>query len=445
MKLNIAGLVFLLIPCLFATNTFAAQRIFTPRLFVQETYSDNINRRNDDKQDDFITNVGAGGTLSIFGRTSGLELSFDPSYVWYQDNTEDDTWRLPLTLNIWNDFSRRTRFDFFNRFLRSEDPADDEQATIRGEDGEILAPGDTSVRRGRDPYWTNRASARVAHQFGTDDSVNGRILYSLRREDGSNPGQNENDRFAPSAGLNYWFGPRWGTTVDTTYTRATFKNSDDYHDIEGLFQLNRRFTRHFQIFGRYAYAYRNNDGDEEGGGDDVVEAEDDYVAHAPSVGFKYELARDSRISLGLGYYYQDFDDGGSEEGPFVNGDLYKLWNYQRWSASLLGRAGLDRNDFGNERLGLEWSAGISGDATYQFTRYFFGNVTGRYRYSDIIGEPREDSRYTVGAGLGWLPTRWMTLALNYNFNALDSNGTENFEENRVLLRLTLRPERPWRF
>ena len=108
---------------------FSAQYTFTPRGSARETYSDNIDQTDDNKQDDFITDVAVGGTLSILGKTSGMDLSFDPGYVWYQDNTGDNTWRLPVTLNIWNDFSRRTRLEFFNRFLRTEDPAEDEGVT----------------------------------------------------------------------------------------------------------------------------------------------------------------------------------------------------------------------------------------------------------------------------------------------------------------------------
>jgi len=435
MKSKITGPVILLLIFIVSTSAFSAQYTFTPRVSASETYTDNIDLTGNNTQDDFITEASAGGTFSILGKTSGMDLSFDPSYVWYQDRTEDDTWRLPVTLNIWSDFSRRTRLTIFDRFLRTEDPAGDE-AVVSEADGEILAPGDTSVRRGRSPYYTNYATARIDHQFGSDDSVYGKFLYSLRREDDSGPDANDNDRYAPSAGLTYWFGPKWGTTIDATYTRALFDNTPDYHDVEGIFQLNRRFTQHFQLFGRYGFAYRDND-------EDIS----DYQIHAPSVGYNYELAKDARVSLGLGYYYQDFKDSDidTEESPFVNGDLYKLWNYQRWSASLLGQAGLDSNDYGNERLGLEWFAGIIGNATYDFTRNFYGNVVGRYRYSDIIGASREDNRYSVGAGLGWLPTRWMTLSLDYSFRKLDSTGSEDYDENRVWFQVTLQPDQPWRF
>jgi len=69
-----------------------------------------------------------------------------------------------------------------------------------------------------------------------------------------------------------------------------------------------------QLFGRYGYANRNNDGD----------LEDDYQVHAPSAGFIYELAEDARISLGGGYFYQKIDGGDSEQGFFVNADAFKV-------------------------------------------------------------------------------------------------------------------------
>lgn len=433
MKIKLLGL--LIIVSVFVSNiALAAQVNFTPRTSVRETYTDNVNLTEKDTEDDYITNVSVGGVLSVLGKTGGMNLSFDPSYVWYADNTKDDTWRLPATLNIWNEFSRRTRLTIFDRFVRTEDPEGDDPV-IRDEDGEILSPGDTSTRRGRDPYYTNYATARIDHQFGTDDTFYAQFLYSLRRED-DRDARNENDRYAPSVGLIYWFGPKWGTTLNAVYTKAKFDNSPDYDDIAGIFQLQRRFSRTFQLFGRYGYANRDNDGDVP-----------DYQVHAPSVGFNYDVAKDSRISLGLGYYYQDFKDSDieDEEAAFLNGEIYKLWNYQRWNARLLGNMGLDRNDFGEERLGFEWFAAIGGNARYSFTRNFYGTVNASYRYSDVINQDREDNRYRVGAGLGWAPTRWMDLSLEYSFRALDSTGTSDYDENRVWLNLTLQPDQPWRF
>ena len=432
MKSKIIGLVILLSIILISTSAFAAQFKFTPRVSATETYTDNVFLTDKNTEDDFLTRVSAGGTFSILGKTSGMDLVFDPGYVSFANSTSDDYWRVPARLNVWSNISRRTSFRLFDRFLRDTDRESDDP--VISDEGRVEAPGDTTVRRGREWYVTNYATARINHQFGSDDSVYGQFLYSLRREEDSDDG-NVNDRYAPSAGITYWFGPKWGTKIDATYTRALFENDSDYHDIQGIFQLMRRFTRHFQIFGRYGYAYRDND-------DDV---ENDYQAHAPSAGIIYDLAKDSRLSLGVGYYYQDVDGGSNEQGPFVNGDIYKLWNFQTWNARLLGQAGLDRNDFGSERLGLEWFAGVIANARYNFTRNFYGNVVGRYRYTDIIGVSREDNRYRVGAGLGWLPTRWMELKLDYLYNVFDSTGSENYNENRVWFQVTLSPDQPWRF
>ena len=432
MKFKLIGLFILLLVFLASTITLAARYHFTPRVSVRETYTDNVFLTDNDTKDDFITDVSAGGTFSFLGKASGMDLSFYPAYVWYQDNSRDDTWRLPATLDIWSIIYPRTRLEIFDRFVRSEDP-DENRPVVSEDNGQIRAPGDSTVRRGRGWYVSNYATVRVDHQSGADDSVYGQFLQSFRREEESDG--NDNERYGLSGGFTFWFRPEWGTTVSSFYTRALFDNSSDYHNIGYLLQLQRKLTHRFQLFGRYGYAYLNND-------DDV---ERDYHVYAPSAGFSYEVAEDSRITLGLGYYYQDFFDGGNEQGPFFFGDAYKRWNYRSWAVSLLGRAGLEQQDFGNERLGLEWSAGLDGRVRYNFTRDSYGNVFGRYRYADYINESREDKRYQVGGGLGWLPTGWLTLSLEYFYNVLDSTGTEDYTENRVWLQLTLQPDRPWRF
>jgi len=206
MKIKLLGLVIIVAVFLITIDALAAQVNFTPRTSVRETYTDNVFLSEEDTEDDYITDISVGGTLSALGKTGGMDLSFDPSYVWYADNTKDDTWRLPATLNFWSNLSRRTTFRFFDRFLRTEDPEGDEPV-IRDEDGQVLAPGETSVRRGRDPYYTNYATARIDHQFGTDDSFYAQFLYSLRREDDNDREGNDSylaDIFGQGAA--YWYG-----------------------------------------------------------------------------------------------------------------------------------------------------------------------------------------------------------------------------------------------
>jgi hypothetical protein len=39
----------------------------------------------------------------------------------------------------------------------------------------------------------------------------------------------------------------------------------------------------------------------------------------------------------------------------------------------------------------------------------------------------------------------MTWALDYTYTKFAADGDENYDENRVMLSLTLTPDEPWRF
>ena len=74
----------------------SAQFNFTPRTSVSGQYTDNVFRTKEDREDEFITQASAGFTAELLGKTSGLSLSANPSYVWYQEYSEKNTWRLPV-------------------------------------------------------------------------------------------------------------------------------------------------------------------------------------------------------------------------------------------------------------------------------------------------------------------------------------------------------------
>ena len=135
---------------------FSAQFNFTPRATATSEYTDNVNLTKDDKQDDFIIVVGAGFTASLLGKTSGAELSFDQSYAFYDENTDNDAWRIPLDFRAWTSPSKNTDLEFTNNFLLTEDPVS-QRSFLPPEDGRVEETGDTTVRRGRNQYYRNTA------------------------------------------------------------------------------------------------------------------------------------------------------------------------------------------------------------------------------------------------------------------------------------------------
>jgi len=427
---------------------FCAELNFTPRASAEGEYTDNVFLTHDDTEDDFITTLSAGFTAGLVGRTSGLELSFDPGYAFYQDFTENNSWRLPATFRAWTSPSRATRFEFTDDFLRTEDPVARDRITAEG--GRVEETGDTTVRRGREPYYRNRARLDASHQFGREDRVYAGFLYGLLRNDDNQV--EDNDEYRPSVGLDYWFSQKFGSQFFGEFTRGEFSQrsgfggepTSDFDNWLGTLRLLGRMTRHFSLFFQYDQVYRDFDNDEES----------DYIVYAPSAGFTYDITEDMYLRLGLGYYWQDFKNDRNQEDPFINGEISKTWNFQRGSINLTGLSGITQNDFGAQNIGFEQFAAIRGTADYNLTRQITADIGAYYRYGHQPAQTDEDdaddlttNQYRAGAGISYVPTRWMDIRFAYEFNRYRSSdgNLDDTNENRVLLTITLAPDQPWRF
>ena len=430
-------------------EAFCLQYTFQPRVSATEEYTSNIDLSEDDEDDDFITIVSAGFTAAAFGKSGGLEVSYDPAYTKYYDFDENDTWRHAADLRIWSDLTKRTKFEITDSFLRTEDPLGDEDRLVPV-DGDVTQEGDATIRQNRRTYYRNTARAQLSHQFGKDDSFYIGFLYGLLRNNDSQ--EEDNDRYEPSAGLNYWFGPKFGFQSNAVYTKADFDQdsdfigdgTDDFDNYAGSIRFIGRTGTRFSIFAQHNQIYRDFDGDD-----------NDYLVYAPSAGFTYVVEKGLNLRLGAGYFYQDVDNDEDEQGIFGNGQIDKTWTSQRGSLTLAALTGLDQNNFGAENVGLERFAAVQGSAIYEFTRILSGDLNGSYRYSDVVGTADQDAnddtgsnvhRFNAGAGLNLLPLKWMKIRLGYNFRKVNSdNETDEYDEHRGLFSITLTPDQPYRY
>jgi hypothetical protein len=453
MKTANAFIVTLIAVFSISTAASAYEVIFTPRAATSVEYTDNIFLSSDDEQDELLTIISAGFTLELLEQTKGLEITYDPSYVFYNEYSENDTLRHDAQISGWKDLGRNTRLEITNRFLLTEDPLGEDDL-IR--DDEVVIPGDTTIRRTRNEYYTNTAIMRINHQFGPENNIYGEFLYSFLRND--DPGIEDNDRYEPSIGLNYWFSAEYGIETRATYTKGKFSRddellgtpTDDFEDWFGSLRMIRNVTRHFSVYAQYDHTQRNYDGDED----------DDYTLYEPSVGLEYNFDRYFRVTLGLGYFYQDIDNDDNEDGLFGSGEIRKTWDFRRGEIRLTGTTGLRQNDFGAQRLGLERFGTLRTDANYYFTRTFSGDLRGVFNYSDVINPDEADGidnqkRYVGEAGLSYLPLRWMALRLSYQYTQFDSDvknditrigrTDETYRENRVMFMIVMQADPPWRF
>ena len=425
-----------------ASSVFAIQATFLPRISLTEEYTDNLYLSAEDEVDELITIISLGFTTELLWQHSGIELSYDPAYAFYNEFSENNSWRHTALLYGWTDLTRNNRLEIRDAFLKTEDPLGEEEIA------------DSTLRTTRDPYWTNTSSLRFTNRFGENDSIYLEYAYGiLENEDET---LEDNTRHIPSAGLTYWFTPQWGSEIIVSYTKAEYETedefynapgavpSDDFEQANGSIRLIKRFARQFEGHLAYSHIYV-----------DFEETEEDYQIYNPSIGFDYSVAQDKRVAIDVGYFSQDNSkrtgDIDDESGMTADGVFEKT--FKKGSISLLGAAGYDEAYFGAENLGMSifYEAGL--EAEYNLTRRITGDISGSYRQDKYEDEDpaRRDKATRGGAGLSYTYERWLSSNINfiiraeYSYRNFESTIDEDdYIENRGLLTITLTRSQPYR-
>ena len=98
-----------------------------------------------------------------------MEISYDPSYAFYDQYDEFNSWRHRANLSGWSQLTKYTGLKIRDNFLYTEDPIRDENiAEIRTEDPTL--PIDSTNIKTRRTYYQNLAGVDLNHQFGKYNS-----------------------------------------------------------------------------------------------------------------------------------------------------------------------------------------------------------------------------------------------------------------------------------
>ena len=409
----VSSLVFLFLSVLPA---FAQYRYeLTPAISVSETYDDNIDLVPTNEIDDYITAVTPSIALSILTEKTDFTLYYAPSFVFYDENTENDTTRQLATLTWGQDLTQYIRFDLTDTFYRSEEPIEYDE-TVQG------------IRTTRQTYWRNTGEASAQFLFGPENSVAfGYGQSYLKNED---PTLDDGKIQTPFATLFYWFNVKNGMELDYEYSKADFWRDgqdagDDYDGHAAGIRYIHRFTPHTSIFIGYDFTTRDFDREIE---------DEDYDVHVGSAGFDHALSPDVSLSLAGGYFIQENERSDDFDGYTYNALFTK--RFEHGSLTLGGTGGWYESYLDAERRG--------------FTRYWSGNARLEYRVAERFGfyaggsyrldrDPtdREWDTLRGNAGIRWTFLRYFTLAVDYRYAERDDDrDTEDYKSNRVMLTLT---------
>ena len=426
--------IILIAICTFFLTTsisFGYNLTFTPRLSVKGEYTDNVLLSEKDSaiQDDYITTINPGFTAELIGKKGDATISYDPSYAFYDQFDEFNGWRHSARFNGFYEMTKHTRLDARDNFLYTEDPIRyDNLAEVRTEDPTL--PIDTSERKTRRVYTRNYASVGLNHQFGEYHSFS--LGYSHNILSNDDPAYEDKQNHNASAGLTYWFGPKWGFDVNGSYKRGEFEVSDNVNEYQGSLSLLKRFGKHFTGHIRYSHLVVNYDGES---GDDTT-----YI---PTIGFKYDIEKDISLIADAGYFYTDSELRENTSNAIGDLRLIKRFEHGKLNLALLG--GYDYDLYGAETNGYGEYYEVSISLSHQLAKHVHGNIFGSYRDTKYKDQSdRKDKRPTVGLGLTWKALEWMNIGVNYRFRSVDSTiDTNDYDENRVSVKITVFPTVPF--
>ena len=151
------------------------------------------------------------------------------------------------------------------------------------------------------------------------------------------------------------------------------------------------------------------------------------------IGSTFELTRVLTGEVALGYTKRTYDDPRLENLTGLIGDASLVW-----TASALTTVKLT----GSSTVGESTQTGVSGvlyrdvgvQVDHAFRRWLIGSVKAGFGGDDYVGSPRNDKRYSVGAGLTYKFTRDLQLKGEIDQKWLRSNESgNNYSETIFLL------------
>jgi len=432
MKLKIYIQVIVFVLMFTVSSAESVQVNLTPGITVGGTYTDNLFLTEVDAKSEFITTIAPSVRLGLVGKLSGIDLFYEPSYAFYNEYDESNTWRHQVDFLGWLQVTKNARLDLRDNFINTEDPLSGADiARLRTEDPTV--PIDPTVRRGRNRYTRNFASINYNHQFGLNDAF--RIGYRHRFLENEDLAIEDSSASEPYAGFTFWFSPKWGFDSDVLYTMGDYDFTGDIDRFFGTIRLLRKFTRNLDGYIRYSHSIVEFD---------TVAAAAEDTTYNPSIGINYLIEEDITLIAEIGYYINEFDLREDQSG--ITSDVRLIKRFRRGSINLSFLCGYDYQLFvTTQQNGFEKFIESAVSGTYSFTRYLSGNITGAYRYSDFVDVGYENDRYQGRVGLTWTPLNWMAIDATYSYAVLESTALQDYDENRIFLRVSLVPSIPYRF
>ncbi len=387
-----------------------------PRVSLKLQYDDNIYFSQADAVSDAVTYVAPGLHAGVEKDSWAGSIDYEMQWVSYYHNSSNDAVRHYLSLDGKGSFAENWSLVFNDSYARSEDPAQIEQAI-------------SGIRYESLEYDYNEGAIGLTRTFGAENYFT--VGYENMFFKSRSPEVADTVSHHPYLDVTYWLSCPQALRLETGETIGRFDSSDDFQEPEVALSLIRRMDWDTTVSLRMALSAM-----------DFEERTPDYTIYDLGLGIKRTFAGNTEIAAGLGYYYQDTEQGiTSEKG--VSGYL-NLWRRSgRYRVSVEVSKGFDEIYFDGEDLGFSecWVAG--GEINFSVRPDLNIGLESSYRddtFPQAQAEVRERT-WLLSFYADWQITSWCALSISFFHWDRDANYRDyTYLDNRFLLGVTFSRE-----
>lgn len=425
----------------------------TPTLTITEEYSDNFLKTADNEQEEYITRYRLGFSAAFLGKKSKIYLGYHPEYSDYDNYDLRDAFEHNLSLSA---LLNPTKFT--NLKASAAYTSNDEENTGETWENSASLSGDSQLTKNTSfsfsqsykqsfeeemrtgtysEHEVNKSNVSINNKFGENDTIGFKFSYEF--DDYKNSNADEYTLYKPSGNLTYWFNSLNGIDSSISYENKDLENStDDLETYSGSIRYLRKISRHFDIYVKYNHTYTDRESGK-------------HTIYHPSIGFDWEVTKDSGISLGAGVLFDEWEDStnSDSEDLFFDINAYKVFNFnERSSLSLTGASGY--SDSGEEASSLGYTIFYKGGLklSYLLHKRLSSNLFASYKIDDFkdASTNRMDTDMKLGGSLSWIALQWLRFNLAYEYSEYDSDSAQRdgYSENKVIISASLIPKKPLR-
>ncbi len=397
---------------------------FTPRLYLQEQYDDNIFLTETNEEDDFVTTISPGINLAHETPTQQIKLDYEIQKFLYDDFSELDYTGHRGHGEARKDFGPRFSAGITERFINSEDPIELTGRAI------FERP---SIRSGeRNPYTRNIVEPEMTFRFGEKRSIRlGYRNHILRNEREDIADQDED---TANALLSYRYNIHNGLEfsyeyIDHEYGATT--PAETPRDFDGN-EIRGRYTYYFDprtaAFAEYRYYETNFDQEST--------RFFDYEIHNPRLGFSRDLYENLSFNASIGYVFRKAEDRDDEQA--FSGRLDFSGRLNRLFGDVYAESGFDEDLLSAENLGFNQFRRAGVNSGYQLLERLWARAFFYVEEDTFVDLDRKDTLWNLRGSLTYQPLKWLYLSFDYERNERDSNiAFQSYVDNRYLGRLTV--------